>query len=153
MAANTGGGSSWPVGVASVRDRQDRDNPRLVVNGIQCSNSTVAAVNVIVYRSGSSVIGGLAGGQVSRELLPGEYPSGTHTGQALPELTDQFGVRQHSNRLLQSVQLTRGGDVGNVITVRDDRDRLATFGPAHDLSPRRLILGAKPRPGSLTNPW
>jgi len=29
-----------------------------------------------------------------------------------------------------------------VIAVRDDRDRLATFGPAHDLSPRRLILGA-----------
>jgi hypothetical protein len=29
-----------------------------------------------------------------------------------------------------------------VIAVRDGRDRLATFSSAHDLSPRRLILGA-----------
>jgi hypothetical protein len=34
------GGLSWPVGVAPVRDRQDRDDPRPVINGIQ---STVIA--------------------------------------------------------------------------------------------------------------
>ena len=88
------------------------------------------------------MISGPAGGQISCDLLAGKYPSGTRIGQALPQLTDQLGVTQYLDRLPQSVQLTRGYDVSNVIAVRDDRDRLATFGPAHNLSPRRLILGA-----------
>jgi hypothetical protein len=88
------------------------------------------------------LVSGPAGGQVSGDLLGGEHPSGTRIGQTLPQLTHQLGVRQYLDRLPQSVQLTRGHDISYVIAVRDDRDRLATFGPAHDLSPRRLILGA-----------
>jgi len=42
--------------------------------------------------------------------------------------------------------LTRGHNVSDVVAVRDDRDRLATFGPAHDFCPRRLILGPDHKP-------
>jgi hypothetical protein len=57
------------------------------------------------------------------------------------QVTHQLAIRQYLDRVAQPVQLTRGHDVGYVVAVRDDRDRLATFGPAHDFCPRRLILG------------
>jgi hypothetical protein len=85
---------------------------------------------------------GPAGGQVSRDLPGGEHPSGTRIGQALPQVTHQLGIRQYLDRLAQPAQLTRGRPVRGVVAVRGDRDRLATFGPAHDLRPRRLIPGA-----------
>ena len=94
-----------------------------------------------------------AGGEVGRDLPGGEHPSGTRIRQALLQVTHQLGIGQYLDRLAQPIQLTRGHNVGYVIAVRDDRDRLATFGPAHDFCPRRLILGATANPGSLTDPW
>jgi len=88
------------------------------------------------------LVSGPAGGQVSRDLPGGEHPSGARTGQALPQVTHQLGIRQYLDRLAQPVQLTRGHHVRDVLAARDDRGRLATFGPAHDLRLRRLILGA-----------
>jgi len=35
-----GRGLPWPVGIAPVRDRQDRDDPRPVINGVQSPVST-----------------------------------------------------------------------------------------------------------------
>jgi hypothetical protein len=85
----------------------------------------------------------------------GEHTSGTRIGQTLLQVTHQLGIRQYLDRLPQPVQLTRGHDVSYVVAVRDDRDRLATFGPAHDFRPRRLILGADRKPwlahGSIVN--
>ena len=90
------------------------------------------------------------GGEVSRDLPGGEHPSGTRIGQTLLQVTHQLGIRQYLDRLAQPVQLARGHNVSHVVAVRDDRDRLATFGPAHDFCPRRLILGADRKP-SLTH--
>ena len=67
--------------------------------------------------------------QISGDVPGGEHPSGTCIGQALLHFTHQLDIRQHLDRLPQSGQLTRGNEISNVIAVRDDCDRLATFGP------------------------
>ena len=64
------------------------------------------------------MVSGPAGGQVSRDLPGGEHPSGARTGQALPQVTHQLGIRQYLDRLAQPVQLTRGHHVRDVVAVR-----------------------------------
>ena len=78
----------------------------------------------------------------SRRLPRGEHPPGAGVGQALRQVMDQLGIGQHLDRLAQPAHFPGGNDVRNVIAMSDDRHRLAALGSAHDLGPRRPLLGA-----------
>ena len=61
--------------------------------------------------------------------------AGSGIGQAFEEIAYEVGVGEHLDRLAEPVEFAGWYDVGDVITVGDDRDRIAVLCVAHDVGP------------------
>lgn len=61
--------------------------------------------------------------------------AGPGIGQAFEEIANEVGVGEHVDRFAKPVEFAGWDDVGDVITVGDDRDGVAVLCVAHDVGP------------------
>ena len=146
-----------PPGHPHAIERRSSCLPRrrgLTVTGpVRCSYSAVAPATAawpeLAGRPGRirlrtapdrSLASGPPRGQVSRDLLGGEHPTGARISQRVAQIAHQPRVRQPSTVSRSPGQLPRRHDISNMLAVGNNRNSLAALRPAHDLRPRGLIL-------------
>ena len=79
--------------------------------------------------------GRAAGGQIRSDVGSGKHVAGSGISQAFEEIANEVGVGEHVDCLAESVEFAGWHDVGDVITVGDDRDGVTVLCVAHDVGP------------------